>query len=44
MTDARLALSGPEAADNVIEDFIGQHPDIAGIGILFRRPGSNLCR
>lgn len=37
MTEARLALSGPEAADNVIEEFIGRHPDIAGIGLLFQR-------
>src|SRR5262249_46628500 len=37
MADARLALSGPDAADNVIEDFLWQHPDVTGIGVLFRR-------
>jgi len=37
MADARLALSGPEAADGIIENFIWQYPDITGIGILFRR-------
>ncbi|MGB8352871.1 MAG: tetratricopeptide repeat protein [Chthoniobacteraceae bacterium] len=37
MADARLALGGPEAAGGVIENFIWQNPDIAGIDILFRR-------
>jgi len=37
IADARLALSGPETADNVIEDFIWQNPDITGLSILFRR-------
>jgi tetratricopeptide (TPR) repeat protein len=35
--EATLATKGPEVADNVIEDFIRQHPDVAGIDILFRR-------
>jgi len=37
MADARLSLNGPEAAGSVIENFIWQNPDLAGIGILFRR-------
>lgn len=37
ITDVRLALNGPEAADNVIEDFISQHPNVRGIDVLFRR-------
>lgn len=37
MTEARLALSGPEAADNVIEDFIRRHPETADLEVLFRR-------
>ena len=35
--DARLALQGPEVADDVIEHFLWQYPDIDGIDILFRR-------
>ena len=36
-TDALLAMKSPEAADNVLEYFLGQHPDVSGIDILFRR-------
>jgi tetratricopeptide (TPR) repeat protein len=37
ITEARLALNGAEAADNVLEDFIRQHPDSCYLDLLFRR-------
>ena len=36
-TNAEVRLQGPELADDLIEHFIWQHPDIAGIDILFQR-------
>ncbi|MEA3187966.1 MAG: hypothetical protein QOD99_1796 [Chthoniobacter sp.] len=36
-TDARTALNGREAADNVLEDFIWQHPQSAFLEEMFAR-------
>jgi tetratricopeptide (TPR) repeat protein len=37
LTEARIALNGLEAADNVLEDFIWQHPDSPYLEEMFRR-------
>ena len=33
--ESRAALNGPESADDVIEDFIRQHPDSRSLGVMF---------
>jgi len=37
LADARIDLSGPETADNVIEDFISQNPDSRFLPQMFQR-------
>ena len=37
MTDATLALKGPEEADNVIEDFVWRHPQSEELNAMFQK-------
>ncbi len=37
LAEARMALNGVETADNVLEDFISQHPDSPYLDEMFRR-------